>query len=357
MTSASMATRFVVSEYFDGNPANLYYWVHGSGMEGRSSVFDFTLHFALQAMCDDPGFDMIRMAGVGYASIDPFNAVTFVDNPDTDVSPGEAIVANKLLAYAFILTTEGYPFVFHKDYSTEPGCYGLKPWIDNLVWIHEHLANGPTATRWNDKKTIVLERLGAPGLLVGISTDVWNARQITCQTAFGPGVLLHDYTGRHPDILTDAGGRASFTLPSNAYGGGRSYLCFSRAGVGGPNIVEERTTTQTFFGGSDLDVPPAFPAQAIPSGRIWCAAGKPIEAQLGLPGIAPGGSVALRIVDPTGSVLTSHVFRDAAGAGAHAIARSSGWHTLELTASGVDGPVPYALSVNYTAPTTLVLSP
>ena len=83
----------------------------------------------------------------------PLNAVTFVDNPDTDLSPGEQIIGNKLLAYVFILTTEGYPFVFHKDYADEPGCYGLKRWIDNLVWIHENLADGPTTTRWNDAQS------------------------------------------------------------------------------------------------------------------------------------------------------------------------------------------------------------
>src|SRR6185437_4820388 len=46
MTSRSMAGRFVVSEYFDGNAQNLRWWTHDSGMGGRSAVFDFTLHFA-----------------------------------------------------------------------------------------------------------------------------------------------------------------------------------------------------------------------------------------------------------------------------------------------------------------------
>jgi len=83
MTSRSMARGFCVSEYFDGNPQNLAWWARQSGMGGRSAVFDFTLHFALQAMCDDGGFDMRSLDGAGYAAFDPFNAVTFVDNPDT----------------------------------------------------------------------------------------------------------------------------------------------------------------------------------------------------------------------------------------------------------------------------------
>jgi alpha-amylase len=48
MTSGDMAHRFCVSEYFDGNPDGLHWWVHDSGMGGRSAVFDFTLHWALQ---------------------------------------------------------------------------------------------------------------------------------------------------------------------------------------------------------------------------------------------------------------------------------------------------------------------
>ncbi|HVV53196.1 MAG TPA: hypothetical protein VHO06_26295, partial [Polyangia bacterium] len=301
MTARSMGSRFCVSEYFDGNPDNLGWWVHGSGMGGRSAVFDFTLHFALQAMCDDADYDMTRLDGAGYAARDPFNAVTFVDNPDTDLSPGEQIVGSKLLAYAFILTTEGYPFVFHKDYAEAPGCYGLKKWIDNLVWIHETLANGPTTTRWNDPRVIVLERLGAPGLLTALNTDTWNRRTITCQTAFGPNVQLHDYTGRHGDIWTDGGGRATFTIPSNAYGGGQSYLCFSRAGHDRAPPLVERATTQTFFGADDLDVP-AVPANGTAvAGRVWCAAKKPLHATLRPVG-AHTGALSVEVLAPGGAV-------------------------------------------------------
>jgi len=97
MNAKAMTGKFCVSEYFDGNPHNLYGWRHGA-VDGRSAVFDFTTHFALQQMCDDAGFDMRRLDGIGYTALDPFGSVTFVDNPDTDLSPGEQIVSNKLLA-------------------------------------------------------------------------------------------------------------------------------------------------------------------------------------------------------------------------------------------------------------------
>ena len=80
------------------------------------------------------------------ATWNPFLACTFVDNPDTDTSFGEQVISSKLLAYAYMLTAEGYPFIYGKDYFSGdvwPGAYGLKPWIDNLIWIHETLASRP----------------------------------------------------------------------------------------------------------------------------------------------------------------------------------------------------------------------
>ena len=35
LTAKSMATRFAVGEYFDGNPQTLNWWVWNSGMDGR----------------------------------------------------------------------------------------------------------------------------------------------------------------------------------------------------------------------------------------------------------------------------------------------------------------------------------
>ena len=355
MTTDAMAKGFCVSEYFDGSPDALAWWTHGSGMGGRSAVFDFTLHWAMQKMCDDSGFDMRSMNGAGYAARDPFNAVTFVDNPDTDLSPGQPIIGNKLLAYAFILTTEGYPFVYHKDYSEDRGCYGLKKWIDNLVWIHENFANGSTETRFLDTKVIVLERLQTPGLLTAISCDTWSKRTVTCQTAFGANAHLHDYTGRHHDIWTDASGRATFTIPSNAFGHGQSYLCFSRAGHDGPIRPRARATTQTFFGAADLDVRALPPNGGANAGRIWCAAGRPIQAELKLLGnTGSGATVSLHVADATGQSIGGQTYP--ANTAAHELKVTparSGFHTLALACKGLAGAAPYELKVTYTAPDTL----
>ncbi|HEY2137940.1 MAG TPA: hypothetical protein VGH49_18790 [Xanthobacteraceae bacterium] len=273
MTHGVMASKFFYAEFFDGNPATLNEWATAGPMSGRSLVTDFTMHWALQQACN--AGNARALEGAGYASWRPDLACTFVDNPDTDTTPGQQVISNKLLAYAFMLSVEGYPFVYGKDYfpaEVWPGAYGLAPWIDNLVWIHEHLANGGTATRHIDDTVMVLNRTGAPGLLTALNFDTWTARQITCDTAFGPHARLHDYTGRHGDIWTDADGRATFTIPANAYNRGQSYLCFSLPDLDADNRVMARTTTQTIFGAADLDVMPARNG-AAEIGRITCERG------------------------------------------------------------------------------------
>ena len=202
LTSKAMVGKFAVGEYFDANPQTLRWWAWDSGMAGRSSVFDFALRFALAAMCNNSSrWDMTQLDHAGLTGHAPLNAVTFVDNPDTDLS--SPVVWNKLLGYAYILTAEGYPCVYYKDYATDSGCYGLRRWIDNLIWIHENLAFGPTVTRFKDYQTIVYERQGYPNLLVGLNNDQYHGwRTITAQTGFagnGPAPRLHRQRPRYLD--------------------------------------------------------------------------------------------------------------------------------------------------------------
>ena len=89
-----MGKLFSYGECFTGSPAELEKWEHV--MNGRSATLDFTLHWALQNMCDNPDANMQQMNGTGLAAIDPFHAVTFVDNPDTDTTNGQQIISNKL---------------------------------------------------------------------------------------------------------------------------------------------------------------------------------------------------------------------------------------------------------------------
>jgi len=352
LNSKSMAGRFAVGEYFDGNPSALHWWVWNSGMGGRCNAFDFTLHWTIQAMCNNSSrWWMGGLQGAGYIAIDPMNAVTFVDNPDTDLSFGENVIWNKLLGYALILTAEGYPAVYYKDYSTDAGCYGLKPFIDNLIWIHENLAFGPTLTRWgSDPQVYVFERQGDPGLLVALNNDQWHSYTRTVQTSFGPNVQLHEYTGKHGDIWTDAQGAATFTIPEN--NNGQSYLCFSRTGYGQAFSLTRRTTTQTFFGAADLDTAPTQNNGPVQAGRIWCQRSTAIEAELrpNTAGWSATAEIVVDILDAQGKVVASQSY-DAKSAPRkiEAEANQSGWFTLRVTGRGLPATgADYGLTVTYT---------
>lgn len=330
-TSKTMAKLFSYGECFTGNVQELENWE--GLMNGRCATLDFSLHWALQNICDNASADMRQMNGAGLAAVDPFRAVTFVDNPDTDTTNGQQIISNKLLAYAYILTTEGYPMVYFRDYAEEPHCYGLKKWIDNLVWIHENLAFGTTVTRHSDNRALVLERQGYPGLLTAISTDA-NSRTIHCATGFGAHTQLHDYTGKHPEIWTDEYGNATFTVPGNASGAGTSYVCFSRMGYSQGFSLRRRSTTQTLFGADDLDIAAAARDRKVAAGRIWCEADSNIELD------SPTRDITVAVLDSTGAALPLTKGRGKS--------KASGWYSLEV-ASPVRGPVPFELSVNYTA--------
>ena len=278
MRHGSMADKPFYSEYFDGDPANLNWWAASPPISGRSGVEDFTMHFAIQSACNNLNAGALN--GAGYSQWNSGLSYGFVENPDTDTSPGEQVITSKMLGYAFLLTVScKQVLIYGKDYfsnATWPGSYGLKPLIDNLVYINRTFAYGAQTTRWADGSVIVIERDGnggpvgtSPGLLTALNFDTYNIRRITCATSFGANVQLHDYTGRHPDIWTDGQGNATLTIPANAYGGGQSYLCFSRAYHDKPVARKARRTTQEFFGAPDLDIAPALPGEFRSVARIY----------------------------------------------------------------------------------------
>jgi alpha-amylase len=139
LNNKTMAGKLAVGEFFDGNRVLVNQWIFNpKGMAGRSSAFDFPLKFLLTNMCNNPGrFNMADLDHAGLAGISPMNAVTFVENHDTDLEGAQKIVINKMLGYAYILTSEGYPSVFYKDYSTDPNCFACT--------LKERGRIGPTA--------------------------------------------------------------------------------------------------------------------------------------------------------------------------------------------------------------------
>ncbi len=362
LNSKSMAGKFAVGEFFDGNPAAVSEWIFNpQGMRGRASAFDFPLKFTLTRMCNNAGsFDMSSLDHAGLVGFEPLNAVTFVENHDTDLAASEAVVFNKLLAYAYILTSEGYPCVYYRDYSTDPGCYGLKPDIDNLIWIHEKIANGPTEQRWKDFNAFAYERSGGDHLLVGLNNDIFNPRTITVATGFGANVALHDYSGHAGDVRTDGNGSVTIHIPKNDNGHG--YVCYSRSGIAGTGFPApaEQSVTQDFEGAADLDIGPADNTEVSTVGQIWARGGTPIAAILRCDQKAWTNQtqVALQLVNAAGEVLAGKTFTlatppEAALTFQAPVTGSYFFHIRSFDTPTANAKPSYKLSVTYVAPLQL----
>jgi alpha-amylase len=306
---------------------------------------------------------MASLDRAGIGGVNPFHAVTFVENHDTE-SRRDLVQKNiqpedKPLAYAYILTSEGLPCVFYKDYSTDAGCLGdrLRPIIVNLMWIHQNIAQGASQQRWMDEGVYVFERLGGSHLLVGLNKDKSASRTIPgIVTGFGSHVTLHDYTGHAGDVVTDSHGHVTITVPRNA--GGLGYVCYSITGITGGFQTTPASVTQVFEGAADLDIRPAISQAVVQVSRIWVATGTPITASLSFDDTAWAAdtSIVLTLEDPARGLLATRTFHAGdSGKQFSAHANAEGWYTFGIqshrTPPANHSPS-YKLTVTYTAPGT-----
>ncbi len=336
----AMAGKVIIAEYDDGNPENLNGWVWG-GTHGRCMAFDFSTHYAVQAMCNGGGdWNMEQLRG-SFADLSSTLAATFVESPDTDTDGFATVIWNKAQGYHWIASRTGYPVCYYKDWSNDAGCYGgggLQPHIDNALWIQAKLASGAQLERWADSQVYAIERTGSPGLLSAMNNDRWAEHTIIVETNFGPYASLHDYAGHAPDIWTDGQGRATVTLPRNDNGLGT--VAYSRQGVSGDIHPIGKRTTQIFFGAVDLDIMPLPSSGTLAVGRVWAAAGTPLSATL-KPDRSSWGNQALltlSIRSPDGTTLATRAYDDQAGSDAQgetARTAEAGWHTLLVATDGL----------------------
>ena len=188
-------------------------------------AFDFPLRWRLQKLCDEYGYSLHNLAEPGVLLWDrPAQAVTFVENHD--VARSSPIVNDKLLAYAFILTHEGYPCVFWQDYfNYKLALPGTPNGIEALVQAHEHYAGGATQILYVDDNLYVMQRTGAgsqPGLILVLNNGAfafgiavksqWNNTRLRPIAWWGKG-----YAGTPADQWSDDSGTASLWAPSRGY--------------------------------------------------------------------------------------------------------------------------------------------
>jgi len=193
--------------------------------EHRVGAFDFPLRYRLKDLCDSYGFSLRRLADGGVLVKDrPLEAVTFVDNHD--FAGNGSVVNDKMLAYAYILTHEGYPCVFWQDYFNyglaEPGA---PSGIERLVQLHESHAGGGTNILYVDEVFYVMERTGfgaQPGLVMVLNNG-GEVLKRSVQTGFRNQLLQpRAWRGKDtlltpPAVTTNADGWCEVEAPPRGY--------------------------------------------------------------------------------------------------------------------------------------------
>nr|WP_321225473.1 alpha-amylase [uncultured Psychroserpens sp.] len=194
---------FSVGEYWDSNVSTLDWWTGAAEV----SAFDFACYYKMKDAFMGNNLNALNdnMLWKQNAS----KAVTFVANHDTD-----EIINNKILAYAYILTHEGYPTIFYRDYEE----WLNKERLNNLIWIHNNLATGSTSILHVDTDEYVAKRngLGGPGLIVYINnSNSWQERWVETNWS---NTVIKDFTGHSSwEPTTQSGKWVKIQSPPNSY--------------------------------------------------------------------------------------------------------------------------------------------
>jgi alpha-amylase len=221
-------TIYGVAEFWD-NARAIENWVDLANFSNSNPVdaFDFPLREMLKALCDQYGFSLRNLATwETVLQKQPQSVVTFVENHDLR-DDGRPIANDKLLAYSYILTHEGYPCVFWHDYFNYNLALADTPnGIEALVKTHEKYAGGAAQTLYLDDDLYIMRRTGfadKPGLIYVLNNrgDEWNGTWVNTQwqnTAFEPvawwGKNDHSRPG---DQSTGPDGRGQFFAAARGY--------------------------------------------------------------------------------------------------------------------------------------------
>ncbi len=238
---------FNVAEYY-GSQNDISYWLNQTQnvYGGNVSMFDFPLRFVLKDMCNNTSgsFDMNNLdyAGLVNSGISGFDVSTFVENHDLDrigydgsIDSGhDPIISNKDMAYAYILTAEGRPSVFFKDYFD----YGFAGKIDTLIWIRKTFIYGGTTKRnglnpWYvepepitigdqnelSKHIYVARRDGGNGkppvyIVINDHPSKWLGVWVNSDN---PNQVFRDYIGKAMDKTSETDGRVDLWAPPRGY--------------------------------------------------------------------------------------------------------------------------------------------
>ena len=325
LNSVGMVRTDEFGEYFDGDPQMVARYVYDL-MHERISVLDFAFKFNTGNICNNTSRSwMGSLANAGFCVENGPLTVTFAESADTDNSPGEQTIWNKMLQYALMATFPGKMRLYYRDVMNDPDCYGMgDAGIWNLVYWNRQYANGRFVSRLDtDYQVFACERLGlqdAPGGVSIFNNDQYNRYTRTIQTSFWGGTRLHELSGKGDDVSCDNHGNITVNVPENENGFG--FLNYAMWTPPEGYSFRALRTTQRFYCAEDLDTPALVEGPNI-IGMITPAIGS--QVTLALSSQLPDGiALKLDVVAPSGTIATGRAIVEA------------GQHSILITATGVD---------------------
>lgn len=218
---------FGVGEFWDSD-SSITQWLKetNSFTDNPVTAFDFPLRGRLKTLCDTYGFSLKGLMEKGTLVTNGMAryAVTFVENHD--IVRTDPIFNDKMLAYSYILTHEGYPCVFWQDYfNWGLAQEGYRSGIAALVKVHEQYAGGATDILYCDDDLYIMQRRGSGGqkglVYVLNNSGRWNGRKVFTQWA-GTRFIPLAWRGKdNADIpsekWTDGQGATDFWAPPRGY--------------------------------------------------------------------------------------------------------------------------------------------
>ncbi len=189
-------------------------------------LFDVALHYNLKEASEaGAAYDLRTIFDNTLVKENPLNAVTFVDNHDSQ--PGESLESFvqdwfKQSAYALILLRyDGFPVVFYGDYYGIAGEHpvdGKQMAIDPLLYVRKKKAFGQQDDYFDHKNVIGWVRRGAKevensGCAVIINSSNEDAEKTMFVGKEKQGQVWLDYTNtRDEEVIIDEDGNGVFKV-------------------------------------------------------------------------------------------------------------------------------------------------
>ena len=208
---------FTVGEYWHGDVKHLLHYLEE--VEYQVSLFDVPLHYHFyEASHSDGHYDMRRIFDGTLVEKANRNAVTFVDNHDTQPSQGlQSWVMDwfKPLAYALILLRkEGYPCIFYGDYYGIPYSHiaSQRTMIDQLLYLRVHYALKNQTDYFDDANIIgwVREGNGHSALACIMSDSIGGQKIMNVGVQYQGDIYVDVLKNCLEEVIIDENGDGCF---------------------------------------------------------------------------------------------------------------------------------------------------